>query len=115
MDPMGRTGDWIQDSVPTHSLATMQVRVRRRNHAAQGALVGVALGAVAGFTCASRKDDWLTPTDGECMALGILGGAGYGALIGLLIKSDVWAPAVLPSRQPEPEPPVTILNTGVPR
>jgi len=110
MDPMGRRGDWIQDSVPTHSLATLQVRVRRRSHAAQGALVGVALGAVAGVACAAQEDDWLTPTDGQCMVGGILGGAGYGALIGLLIKSDVWAPAVPPSPPPEQEPPVTLLR-----
>jgi hypothetical protein len=110
MDPMGRTGDWIQDSVPTRSLATLQVRVRRRSHAAQGALVGMALGAVAGVACLAQKDDWLTPTDGQCMVGGVLGGAGYGALIGLLIKSDVYAPTVLPSPPPEQEPPVTLLR-----
>jgi hypothetical protein len=109
MDPMGRTGDWIQDSVPTRSLATLQVRVRRRSHAAQGALIGVALGSVLGFACAAQEDDWLTPTDGQCMVGGVLGGAGYGALIGLLIKTDVWAPAAMPSLPPE-EPPVTLLR-----
>jgi hypothetical protein len=108
MDPMGRMGDWIQDSVPTRSLATLQVRVRRRSHAAQGALVGMALGAVAGVACAAQEDEWLTPTDGQCMVGGVLGGAGYGALIGLLIKSDVWAPAVAPSPPPEQEPSVTL-------
>jgi hypothetical protein len=110
MDPPGRTGESVQGSVPTRSLATLQVRVRRRNNAAQGALVGVALGAVGGVACAARKDDWLTPTDGECMVLGILGGAAWGALIGVLIKSDVWAPAILPSGSPEQEPPVTLLR-----
>jgi hypothetical protein len=44
------------------------------------------------------------------MVLGILGGAGWGALIGVLIKSDVWAPAILPSGSPEREPPVTLLR-----
>jgi hypothetical protein len=44
------------------------------------------------------------------MVGGVLGGAGYGALIGLLIKSDVWAPAVLPSRPAEQEPPVALLR-----
>jgi hypothetical protein len=42
------------------------------------------------------------------MASGVLSGAGIGALIGLAIKSDVWAPTVLPSRSPEP--PVTLLR-----
>jgi hypothetical protein len=70
----------------------------------------MALGAVAGFVCAAQEDDWLTPTDGQCMVGGVLGGAGYGALIGLLIKVDVWAPAVLPSRPAEQEPPVALLR-----
>ena len=110
MGPMGRTGDWIRDSVPTPSLATLQVRVRRRSHAGQGALVGVALGAVAGVACLAQEDDWLTPSDGQCMVGGLLGGAGYGALIGLLIKSEVWAPAIPPSPPREQEPPVTLLR-----
>jgi hypothetical protein len=100
------SGKWETASLPTDSIARLQVRVGRRGNPGRGALIGGLLGAVAGIACASEDPGWLTPTPGECMVSGILGGAGTGLLVGLLIRSDVWAPATLPTGEHEPATPV---------
>ena len=43
---------------------------------------------------------------------GILGGAGYGALLGLLFRSDVWALTLAPVEPSSPRtvPPITLLR-----
>jgi hypothetical protein len=102
---------WITSSVPTASVARLQVRVGRRGNPGRGALIGGALGMLAGIGCANDDSGWVSPTPGECMVAGVLSGAGTGALIGLLIRSDVWAPVDVPARAGEP---ATALVSAVP-
>lgn len=109
MDPAGRWGDRAVGSLTTDSIASLQVRVRRGGNAGRGALIGAVVGLAAGIGCAN-DDSWVSPDPGACIVSGVLGGAGTGALIGLLVRSDVWAPAPIPRRPPDlPEaPPVTV-------
>jgi hypothetical protein len=111
LDPAyGRHG-WAARSLRADSVAALQVKVGRRSNVGRGALIGAATGLLVGIGCAVEDGGgWGSPSPGACMAAGFVGGAGYGALIGLLIRSDVWGPAVLPPRSPEPptEPPVTL-------
>lgn len=97
--PAGDAGAWRRGSLPTDSIARMQVLAGRRRHVGIGALIGGVTGAAAGIACANEEPGWLTPTPTECMVGLTLGGAAWGALIGALIRSDVWAPAVLPARR----------------
>jgi hypothetical protein len=110
MDPAGRRGVWTPDTVATPSLAKLQVSVGRRGNAGRGALIGFAVGLGLGIACASEEGGMGAPSDESCAAGYIVIGTGTGALIGLLIKSDVWAPTVLPSRPAGQEPPVTLLR-----
>jgi hypothetical protein len=106
MDPAGLQGVWTRDTVATPSLASVQVPVGRRGNAGRGALIGTAVGVALGIACLSDDSEWVS---GESCFVGYtLFGAGTGALIGMLVRSDVWAPAVLPSRRPEPR--VTLLR-----
>ena len=104
--------EWFERTVPTESLAVLQVRVRRRSNVGRGALIGAAVGLAAGAGCASEGGGWTNPEPGQCLVAGILGGAGYGALLGLLIRSDVWAPVLTPVEPASPRavPPVTLLR-----
>jgi hypothetical protein len=98
----GDRHQWVPDRVPTDSIAQLQVRVDRRGNAGRGALIGGGVGLLLGALCAiGDSDNWLQPEPGECIASGILTGAGAGALIGALSRSDVWAPVPLPERGPE--------------
>ena len=106
----GNTGQWVAGSLPTDSIARLQVRVGRRGNVGRGALIGGLLGGAAAIACASEEPGWLTPTPGECLFGYTLSGLATGALIGALIRSDVWAPTELPTRrqaQPPTPPPVS--------
>jgi hypothetical protein len=112
----GRPGRWIAESLATDALAHLQVRTGRRGHALRGGLIGAGVGLASGLLCAAAPSDgWLQPDPGECLAFSLLGGAGYGLLIGALIKSDVWSPVILPLEPagPPPQfPPVTAGRTA---
>lgn len=113
LDPADGRQAWVAGSLGTSSLAALQVKVGRRGNAGRGALIGAVVGAISGLGCTTWEPGWpmTPPSDGECLTFGVVSGAATGALIGLFVKSDVWAPAVLPSRTaPEPEPPVTLLR-----
>jgi hypothetical protein len=110
MDPAGRRGVWTPDTVATPSLAKLQVPVGRRGNAGRGALIGFAVGLGLGIACASEEGGIGAPSDESCAAGYIVMGTATGALIGLVIKSDVWAPAILPSRPAERERPVSPLR-----
>ena len=99
-DPKGR---WLADSLKTDSIARLQVLVGRRGNAGRGALIGGAIGAALGLACAADYDaeEWFSPTPEECLLSGTLTGVGIGLLIGAVRRSDVWAPAALPRREPE--------------
>jgi hypothetical protein len=92
----GEPGRWIAGALATDSVARLQVRVGRRRHAGMGALIGGAVGAAVGLACAAEEgDDFVSPE--QCFAGFTVMGAGAGLLIGLLVRTDVWAPARLPS------------------
>ena len=115
-DPAGRSGGWVAGSLSTDSIARLQVRVGRRGHAGRGAIIGGVVGLVAGIACANQEPGWLTPTPEQCLAGYTLSGLATGALIGVLIRSDVWAPAVLPARRPAQPPtpaPVSLSPVGI--
>lgn len=101
--PAQPAGTWVTVSLATESVDRLQVRVGRRSNPGRGALIGAAVGVLSGIGCATQDQSWAweQPSDGECFALGIAGGAGTGALIGLFIHSDVWAPVPLPHRDGE--------------
>jgi hypothetical protein len=108
MDPAGRRGVWTLDTVATPSLAKLQVTVGRRGNAGRGALIGLAVGLGLGIACAGEEGGMGSPSDESCTAGSVVMGTATGALIGLLVKSDIWAPAVLPP-QPQ-EPPVALFR-----
>ena len=99
----GRTGgaaERVSASLATASLARLEKRVGRRGNAGRGALIGAGVGVVGGLFCANEEPGWLTPTPAQCMIGLPLSGAATGALIGALIKSDVWMPVVRAARVP---------------
>lgn len=106
--PAGDGSRWVAGSLPTASIALLHVRAGSRNNAGRGALIGGALGLVAAIGCALEEEGWLTPTPGQCFVGGAISGAATGAVIGLLVRSAVWAPAVLPTAPEPPVPPVTL-------
>jgi hypothetical protein len=93
------SGGTITGSVPTDSVAGLQVRVGRRGNAGRGALFGGLVGVAIGGWCASEPGEWVTGE--QCLVGYTVAGAGVGLLIGALLRSDVWAPAPLPPRGPE--------------
>jgi hypothetical protein len=106
------SGRTITRSVPTDSVAVLQVRVGRRGNAVRGALIGGLAGVGIGFLCANEPEGWVT--DEQCVVGYTLIGAGTGLLIGALVRSDVWAPASLPTRVPGHAPTAQPLVNAAP-
>lgn len=98
----GGPAGWMPASIETSSIARLEKRVGRRGNAGRGALIGGGVGLVVGFLCANEEPGWLTPSPTECLFGYLISGAGTGALIGILIRSDVWEPVVLPLRPHAP-------------
>ncbi len=89
-------------SIPSDSLARLQVKVGTRRHPVEGALIGTAVGAGVGLLCVLEEESgWGAPTDEECFFGFTLLGTGTGLLIGTIVRTTVWAPATVPSREPE--------------
>jgi hypothetical protein len=106
----GAPGSWVRGSLPTDSIARLQVRVGRRANPGRGALIGTLVGGALGILCATESSSgWLEPSPESCLMAYTLSGAGTGLLIGALSRSDVWAPAVMPVRPP-PAPLVSGLS-----
>jgi hypothetical protein len=98
-------GSWVMGSVPTDSIARLQVRVGRRANPGRGALIGGIVGGAIGILCAAETSSgWLEPSPEACFLGYTLTGLGTGLLIGALRRSDVWAPTPVPRRRPEPTP-----------
>lgn len=91
----GEPGGWVAGALATDSVSRLQVRVGRRRHPGMGALIGGAVGAAVGLACATEEGDFVTPE--QCFAGFTVMGTGAGLLIGLLVRTDVWAPATLPT------------------
>jgi hypothetical protein len=72
----------------------------------RGALIGAVAGLGLGFVCAGEEGELVSAE--QCIGGYTLLGTGAGALIGLLVRSDVWAPVALPT-VPATPPPVSHL------
>jgi hypothetical protein len=99
------------DTVTTSraSITGVDVSLGKKSRAGRGALIGLAIGTVAGVVTGaavgddSPSDCWfcIEPTKPEAaLALGLTGailGAGIGAIIGATQHGDRWQPTVLPT------------------
>jgi len=96
--PGDRGATWVPARIATDSIAQVQTRIARHGNGGSGAVIGAGLGLGLGIICAGGydEDEWFAPTAGECLASGVVTGAATGFLIGLLVKTDVWAPVPLP-------------------
>lgn len=113
-DPTGRESRWVTRTVPAESLAQVQVRVGRRRNIGGGAAIGLGVGFMLGLACAAEESGFVTAE--ECLAGYAISGAGTGALIGLLVRNDVWAPVNPPDEPREradPRPQVTLGTRGL--
>jgi hypothetical protein len=99
--------------VPTDAVHRLELLTARKRQWRPGLVIGAALGVLAGATTSvdpvqCRFDDSAFCSRGE--AVGVLGAtmAGLGALVGSLVKTDVWTPVALdalgPSRPRPPDP-----------
>ena len=110
----GRVSSWTYDSlnlvqppgpptpIPLSDLARMEIN-RTRGHAGTGALVGGGIGAALGLAMgiAVANDDFLEAgADDVLLATAFLAasGAGFGALIGLVIRTEDWEEVPLAPR-----------------
>jgi hypothetical protein len=100
------TGKADTVTVPRASITAIEVSTGTRSHAGKGALIGLGTGLLTGVVvgiAASGSDDgeFLDASSGEWAAgVGLTGaviGTGVGAIIGAVIRTDKWAPAVLPT------------------
>jgi hypothetical protein len=100
--PNARDGRWLPVSVPTDSLAGLQVLVGKRSNGGRGALIGGIAGAALALACeiSTPKAGSLDFTGSECTISALIAGPGAGFLIGSLSHSDVWAPVMLPPDHP---------------
>lgn len=97
-EPLGQGDTDILLRVPLDSVRYLQVS-RRHGHAAMGALIGFGVGAIGGVMEVARENAHATtnflrfsPLVG---ALFGLPGAGIGALVGVLIRTEEWVPVDL--------------------
>lgn len=97
-EPNARDGRWIPVSVPTDSLAALQVLVGKRSNAGRGALIGGIAGAALALACelTPAKPGSLDFTGPECTISALIVGPAAGLVIGSLSHSDAWAPVLLP-------------------
>jgi hypothetical protein len=109
----GDPGRWLADSLAADSITRLQVRVGRRGNAGRGGLIGGLVGGALGILCASTASysSW-GPSAESCFMAYTLMGAGTGLLIGALTRSDVWAPAPLPTRRQEEPPAPASVSTA---
>lgn len=93
-----------QETIPLSDLVRMEVS-RSKGHAGTGALVGGGIGAALGlaFGIAAANDDFVEAGGDDVLlvtAFMAASGAGLGALIGLLVRTEEWETVPLPARAP---------------
>jgi hypothetical protein len=104
---IGRVSSWTRDTlrlaqppgppatISTSDLARMEIS-RTKNHAGKGALIGAGIGAMAGFLAIATSD----ADAGDILGVTAFtagGGAFWGVLIGLLIRTEEWEAVPMPS------------------
>lgn len=97
-EPNARDGRWVPISIPTDSVAGLQVLVGKRSNAGRGALIGAIVGAAAALGCelSTPRAGSLDFTGPECTISALIVGPAFGFFIGSLSHRDVWAPVMLP-------------------
>ena len=100
------TGKADSVTVPRASITAVEVSTGTRSHAGKGALIGLGTGLLTGVvvgiaSSGSDDGDFFDFSSGEWAAgVGLTGaviGTGVGAIVGAVIRTDKWAPAVLPT------------------
>lgn len=91
-------------AIPLSDVARLEVE-RTRGHAGTGALVGGGIGAALGLALgiAAANDDFFDADGGDVVAGTVFMAAscaGFGALIGLLVRTAEWEEVPLPPRAP---------------
>ncbi|HEX6644663.1 MAG TPA: hypothetical protein VF037_08295 [Gemmatimonadales bacterium] len=99
----GGPARWEPAGLAMESLARLEKRVGRRGSPGKGALIGAGAGLLMGVFCANEDGGWLQPSPAQCLFGAAASGAATGAVLGALIRRDVWQPVVLPL-QPRPAP-----------
>jgi hypothetical protein len=110
----GPRGHMVTNSLATDSIVRLQVHVGRRSHPGRGVLIGGVIGLAMGVACANEEGEWVTSE--QCLAGFTVMGAGMGLLVGVLVRSDVWAPTTPPADKREPAPlpaPVSAAPVGL--
>lgn len=90
----GREG--VPMKIPRGSISAAEMRVGRRGHTLLGLAIGAGAGLALGLAAPvdpvrCHSDVNYSCSRGEAIGYTAVGGAGAGALIGYLIKSDRWA------------------------
>jgi hypothetical protein len=89
--------------VPRAAISQLELSTGRRGNPLKGTLIGAAIGAAAFAVipsddfCADLQPGESCPSKGEQVALGAVGGAFWGVILGLVIKGDRWSAVPLGS------------------
>ena len=85
-----------QTCVPLAPSTTLELSAGKRSHAARGAMLGAAVGAMPGLlmTFGDYNTDKGNPA--AVSIVGAAAGAAIGALVGLALRSEDWLPAEVP-------------------
>ncbi len=117
---VGDRDRWVRDTVATTEVESLQLRIDRHSNAVRGMVFGGVVGLALGVLCAAgsdESDEWLslTPSPGDCLALGAGSGVLYGLVIGAGSHTNVWAPVALPAAAPPTpaRPPVARGANGI--
>ena len=88
-------------ALPWQDVSRMDVSVGHRSHFWQGLgiglLTGIAVGALIGSSTASGEDGYTPSANGALGAIaGAMVGSVGGGVLGLVLRTDKWAPVTLP-------------------
>ena len=98
-------GGGVPLKLPLGSITAAETSIGRKRHTLRGVAIGAAVGLALGATYAVDPQDCGPDSShfcsrSEALAAGSLGGAGLGALVGALVKTDRWAPITLKAAGP---------------
>jgi hypothetical protein len=97
--------------IPAADVTRLELALEKKRHWWQGALIGAAVGAVFAFTddvdpVLCEVNENVLCSRGEAIVTYGLGSVAIGGIVGALIKTDRWTPAVLESLGPPSPVPV---------